>query len=169
MQITEEWLRDKEACESGIDWWLAHGKSTVSETFKVISDVPQNGLWLIENSLDRVQSIKLAIFCAELVGGDCDISRKAIDAAKAVLANDCEETRSAARDAAAAAAYDDEYVAAAVTAVTAAYDDEYVAAAVAIIAAVTAKSARSIATTITARHATYKQIFNYASELTKCK
>ena len=157
MQITEEWLRDKKACESGIDWWLAHGKSTVSETFKVISDVPQYGLWLIENSLDRVQSIKLAIFCAELVGGDCDISRKAIDAAKAVLANDCEETRDAAYDAAydACDAYADW---------SAAYDacDAYAdwSAAYAAYAAAYASAAYTADDTC-------KQIFNYASELTK--
>ena len=142
MQITEEWLRDKEACESGIDWWLAHGKSTVSETFKVIHTVPQNGRWLIENSLDRVQSIKLAIFCAELVGGD----KKAIDAAKAVLANDCEETRDAAY-----AAY------AAVAAADAAAD----------YAAYTADAAAAAAAD--AAYDAYKQIFNYASELTNVK
>ena len=162
MQITEEWLRDKKACESGIDWWLAHGKSTVSETFKVISDVPQNGRWLIENSLDRVQSIKLAIFCAELVANDCDISRKAIDAAKAVLANDCEETRDAAYDAAYAA-----YAAAADAEWSAAYAAYAAAAADADWSAAYAAYAADYAADYAAADATYKQIFNYASELTK--
>ena len=166
MQITEEWLRDKDACEPGIDWWLAHGKSTVSETFKVISDVPQNGLWLIENSLDRVQSIKLAIFSAELVGGDCKI-------AKAVLANDCEETRGAASwsastwstAAAGAASWAAGAASGAITWSAAAAKSN--GAAGAVRSAAGAANAIYATSTSAARHATYKQIFNYASELTK--
>ena len=52
MNITEDWLKEKDACQPGIDWWKECGKPTVSETFSVIHSEPDYGRWLIEYTLD---------------------------------------------------------------------------------------------------------------------
>jgi immunity protein 5 of polymorphic toxin system len=112
MKITKEWLKEKGACSDGKEWFLDQG---IEDPIAGIKNLMKHdkldwGNWLIVRVMTRPQYLAYAIFAAEQVihiyekrYPDNDKPRKAIEATKAVLANDNEKTRFAAADAACAA------------------------------------------------------------------
>lgn len=105
MRVTKEWLKEKEACTEGIEWFLSQ---TETDGIAVVRSLISAGKkewanWTITRILDRKQKIKYAIFAAEQVLGifekknpDDKRPRLAIDAARAVLVKNDAKTRAAA-------------------------------------------------------------------------
>jgi hypothetical protein len=124
MKIDEKWLTEKGACRDGKAWFVDQG---ITEPVAGIRNLLKHdhwdwANWLVVRVLDRPGYIRYAIFAAEQVieifekkYPEDKRPRKAIESARAVLANDTKETRAAAY-----AAYDAAYAAA--YAAYAAYD-----------------------------------------------
>ena len=163
MKITQEWLKEKGACSEGREWFNKCGIVLSIPVLKKLISEDRLGWanWLIVRVMTRPQYLAYAIFAAEQVIDiyekkypNNDKPRKAIEAAKAVLAKDTKETRAAAAAAyaaaAAAAAADADAAYAAAAAADAAYaayaadaaDDAYAAAAADAAAAAAAAAAR---------------------------
>jgi hypothetical protein len=115
MEIDLAWLTEKRACTEGVEWFKEQKKSDAVEVINAL--IEDNELdwanWTIVRVMTRPQYLAYAIFSAEQVLDiyekkypNNDKPRKAIEAAKAVLAKDTKETRTAAAAAAAAAAAD---------------------------------------------------------------
>ena len=105
MIINREWLESHDACNDGKEWFLAQG---ITEPVDGLINLIQNDKlawanWLIVRVMTRRQCLSYAIFSAEQVIHIYEAKhpkelepRKAIEAAKAVLANDTKATRRAA-------------------------------------------------------------------------
>jgi hypothetical protein len=131
--ITVDWLKEKNACSEGIDWYVKHGKK--ENVFDVIKDLKKEkqyqwANWLLSRTFTKLEAVKYAIFAAEQVIGifekkypNDNRPRKAIEAAKVWLKNPNEKNRNGAYAAAAA----DAYAAAAADAYAAAAADAYAA------------------------------------------
>jgi hypothetical protein len=145
MKLTKEWLKEKYACSDGFNWFTKQKETNSTKVLKTL--IEQEKLdwanWLIVRVMTRPQYLAYAIYAAEQVidiyekRNPCnDKPRKAIDAAKAVLANDTKENRAATAAAATAAAdaYADAAAAYAATAAAAAAAAVYAAAAAAYAA-----------------------------------
>ena len=131
MTEVRQFVDKHHACNEGAKWALQY------ETMAEVYDNCQRGDWLLwvlgrAKKINKRQSVRIAIFCAERVLSifeeshpDDDRPRKAIDAAKAYLLYPCQRTKAAAdaaADAAAAAyAYAADAVADAVATAAAAY------------------------------------------------
>ena len=113
MKITLEWLKEKRACGSGVDWCVENKliDLDVSDFLRGLANGNQYqwANWLIVRVMTRPQYLAYAIFAAEQVIDiyekkypDNKKPREAIEAAKKVLENDTKENRDAA-----AAAYAD--------------------------------------------------------------
>jgi len=111
--ITKEWLKANNACASGYKWFVEQDETNTAKVLlKLTAEYRfDDALWVAEHMLNKPQSVKLAIYSAELclpnfesAYPDDDRSRKAIDAAKDYLINPCEKTKSAASAAASEAA-----------------------------------------------------------------
>ena len=112
MELTEEWLKEKGACADGVDWFKSQ---KMREAIPVLCAlIAENKLdwanWTIIRVMSRPQCLAYAIYAAENVieifekkYPNDERPRKAIEAAKKVLANDTKETRSPAYAAAYAA------------------------------------------------------------------
>jgi len=104
--ISRKWLEKENACEEGIQWWEAHGSRSVDATLRRIHEQPAYAGWLVRHLIagDKPIAVRLAVFsarmCLDNYTGDKTPLIMAIEAAEAVLENDCEETRIAARSAA---------------------------------------------------------------------
>ena len=108
MQITKEWLIEKEACEEGLNWFLNQSETDLYKLIdKLIKENHKDWAnWLIVRVMNRQQQLKYAIACAELtlpifekqIPQD-NRPRLAIKATKRVLEDDSEENRDAALDA----------------------------------------------------------------------
>jgi hypothetical protein len=127
MEITDKWLEEKRACAGGRVWFGKQKKSEAVDVLKALikEDQLDWANWTIVRVMTRPQYLAYAIYAADQVIGiyekkypNNDKPRKAIEAAKAVLANDTEETRAAA---AAYASYAAAYAAYAAAAYAAAY------------------------------------------------
>lgn len=112
MQITKEWLIEKEACEEGLNWFLNQSETDLYKLIdKLIKENHKDwAKWLITRVMNRQQQLKYAITCAELVLPIFETkyphelrARAAIEATKRVLEDDSEENRDAAWEAAHAA------------------------------------------------------------------
>jgi len=116
MKITEELLNKWDACDEGITWFMGQNESDGLEIVKDLmgKDATKNDWanWLIVRLMAKPQYVAYAIYAAEQVIGiyeskypDDKRPRNAIEAAKAVLANDtpAASAASAAGDAAWAA------------------------------------------------------------------
>lgn len=112
-ELTVGWLENWDACSDGIAWFKSCGNVNDAEVMESL--LVENKLdwanWLVVRLLVREDAIRYAIFAAEQVIGifesefhDDVRPRRAIDAALAVLNQNNEETRAAARSAADAAA-----------------------------------------------------------------
>ena len=124
MQVTEKWLKEEYVCAEGLDWFLNQSETDLYKLInKLIEEKHENWAnWLITTAMSRQQKLEYAITCAELVLPVFEEEypndgrpRAAIEAAKAVLAEDSEENRKAgyaAADAAWAAACSTGYAAA---------------------------------------------------------
>ena len=108
MKLTTEWLTEQQACQAGMDWF-AH--QTETDSIKVVRKLHTEkrndwANWLIVRLMNRKQQLRYAINAAELAlpwwekqYPDDKSPRLAIEAARAVLANNTKETRAAARSA----------------------------------------------------------------------
>jgi len=117
MLITKQWLKEKSACKTGVDWFTAQKESSGIKVVKKL--VKEKKLdwanWLIVRIMDYKQRVQYAVFAAEQVihiyekkYPDDKRPRKAIEAAKKCINNPSEENKNAAyaaADAAYAAAY----------------------------------------------------------------
>jgi len=113
MKITEKWLDEKKACESGKTWLLAQ---TERNGKKVIKKLIAEGkldwaTWTIVRIMTRPQYLQYAIFAAEQVLPIFEKKypadkrpRQAIEAARVALENDTIKNRRAAAAAGWAAA-----------------------------------------------------------------
>ena len=112
MILTEDWLTEHCACQEGMDWFKDQ-----TDSIKVVKKLHTEARsdwanWLIVRLMNRTQRLKYVINAAELAlpiwekrYPDDKRPRLAIEAARAVLANDTEETRAAARSAAGSAGW----------------------------------------------------------------
>src|SRR3990167_1558038 len=111
MKITNQWLKEQNACKEGVEWFL-NQKETAG--LKVVSKLLKQDRfgwsnWLIVRLMTHKQQIQYAVFAAEKVlsiyekkyPGD-KRHRQAIEAAKAVIQDPSEGNKRAAN----AAAYD---------------------------------------------------------------
>ena len=115
MKVTLDWLKEKNACADGVEWFK---KQNESDSTKLIWKLFESNHatwahWLVIRLMDKMQRIRYAVFAAEQV---IDIfekkypadqrPRKAIEAAKKYLENPSNAAATAAATAAAyAAAY----------------------------------------------------------------
>ena len=69
MEITKEWLRKKEACPEGIDWFITQPETDAESIVEKLLKEKKNEWtnWLIVRLLPHMQQIKYAIFAAEQV------------------------------------------------------------------------------------------------------
>ena len=105
-KITMSFLQSIHACSDGLEYWEEKNKPT--DMFKLIKQCMKDdhfdyANWLIVRCMDSDQYIRYAIYSAkqelpsfETVYPDDKRVRHAINAARAVLRNNTEETRSAA-------------------------------------------------------------------------
>ena len=129
MKITKEWLEEKSACRSGVEWFTTQKESDGVEVVKKLTKKKKLNWanWLIVRIMSYEQYVSYAVFAAEQV---IDIyekkypkdkkPREAIEAAKKCIDNPSEENKKAA----AAAADDAAYAANAATAATDAAKDK---------------------------------------------
>ena len=119
--LTLEKLKELDACQSGIAWFLEQGTNdleVICNSFLEDTEyVDEDGhtcldylIWLLPRLMDKKQYIKLAIYAAEIAlpifenrYPEDDRPRKAIQAAQAYLEDPSEENRKAASAASAAA------------------------------------------------------------------
>ena len=105
MKITMEWLKEKDACVAGVQWFKAQKKTDAIDVLNAL--IKDNQLewanWTIVQVMSRPQYLAYAIFAAEQVIDlfekkypEDSRPRKAIQAAKVVLKNDTAENREAA-------------------------------------------------------------------------
>jgi len=146
VKITLDYLKEKSACQSGIDFVTEKGMLDLEDkdfaTKLVEYEQFDWAYWLLKRLFNKRQSVQMAIFAAEQVIDiyekkypDNKKPREAIEAARKVLENDTEENRNAAYAAAYAAADTaDAAYAAAADAAYAAADDAAAAAAAAYAA-----------------------------------
>jgi len=109
MKLTKEWLNKKGACSSGIKWFISQDETDAGKVMlKLVEEAKGDAaLWVLENKMNKKQSVQLAVFSARLClevfeneFPDDDRPRKAIEAAEAYIKNPCEQTKSAAWSAA---------------------------------------------------------------------
>jgi hypothetical protein len=121
MKITEKWLKEQRACGGGCEWFRKQKETDSVRVLVALTSDNQLSYanWLIVRLLNRKDKIRYAIFAAEQVIGLYEAkhpgdlrSRKAIEAARAVVKNDTKATRAAAAYAADAAADAASYAAA---------------------------------------------------------
>src|SRR3990167_1391554 len=105
MKISEEWLKKNNACSDGVKWFLDQEETDAA---KVALKLLKAGNfdwsnWLLTHVMTHRQKIQYAVFSAEQVieiyekkYPEDQRPRKAIEAVKAVLDHDTEETRTAA-------------------------------------------------------------------------
>ena len=111
-RITKKWLKEKRACQEGIDWFCTLNTTSLIKVLEAARDQNQwqYVTWLMRHTLNKKQSVTLAIFAAESVlhifekkHPNDGRPRKAIEAAKAYLKNPSAKTKKAANYAASAA------------------------------------------------------------------
>ena len=109
--INQQQLEDLNACEDGLNRFITATDNTAYDIDVIDligSDVNTSDLlWLAGKILPKKKIVQFAVDCAESVIHLCDnkeLAQNCIDAAKAVIENDNETTRAAARKAASAAA-----------------------------------------------------------------
>ena len=109
--INKHQIKDFDACEDGLNRFITATDNTAYDIDVIDligSDVNTSDLlWLAGKILPKKKIVQFAVDCAESVIHLCDnkeLAQNCIDAAKAVIENDNETTRAAARKAASAAA-----------------------------------------------------------------
>lgn len=183
MKLTKEWLTAHGACAKGVAWFNAQDESDGTAVVEKL--IAEGKLiwanWLIVRLLDRPGWIRYAVYAAEQVlpifeqrqPAD-DRPRKAIAAARAVLANNTKNTRNAAAHATYAAhdtfAFDAASAASAASAAAYASDATAYASdatAFAFDAAAYASAASDADAAPSARNAMLVKIVRYGIELTE--
>jgi hypothetical protein len=132
MKITKKWLENKNACQNGIDWFIAQSETDAIKIIESLIEQKQFAWanWLIVRVMTYKQRLAYSIFAAELVidiyekkYSDNKAPRQAIDAAKLCLKSPTKNNKSKA-----SAAYDAAYADAAAAAASDAYAAAFVAA-----------------------------------------
>ena len=112
MKITKKWLKEKDACQSGVDWFLKQDKTDSIEVLKELirQDILEDAGWLIVRVMNYKQYVSYAVFAAEQVidifenkHPDDKRPREAIEAAKACVDDPSDENKEIARKVAYAA------------------------------------------------------------------
>ena len=113
MNITKEWLRENNACKSGVKWFLSQDETDAAKIMLKLIECgrPEDFHWIMQKLITtKEQSVMIAVFSAECVidifenkHPDDKRPRKAIDAAKEWIKNPCPKTKSDAAYAAYAA------------------------------------------------------------------
>jgi len=70
MKITKEWLRKKDACPEGYEWWSENCNhlKTIKEQIKVLSEYNfEWAIWVLIKIMNKRQNLRFAIYCAKLV------------------------------------------------------------------------------------------------------
>jgi len=175
MKITNEWLRNHEACTSGYEWSLKQEERELKPFLDALvkSEHWNWANWVIVRCMNKRQKVQYAIFAAEQVINiyekkyqDDKRPREAIDAAKAYLANPCAKTKAAAAAYAAASAAYAAYAAYAAAASAAYADYAYADAAYAAAAyAAYAYADAAYAAAAAARNKMRKTILDYGIQL----
>jgi len=165
--ITKEWLQEKSACASGVDWFDAQKDTDAVKVLKKLIKEDKLGWanWTICRVFDYKQRVQYAVFVAEQT---IDLYEKeypndkrprlAIEAAKRCIENPSKENKAVANAAAYAAAY------AAYAAAYAAYAAAYAANAAAY-AADYAANAADYAVYAAAKKEMKVKILNYGIKL----
>ena len=105
MNITEEWLKGKNACESGRIWWRNQKETDGVKVVKaLIKDKKLDWAnWTIVRLMEYKQYVSYAVFAAEKVIGiyekkypDDKRPRQAIEAAKKCIKNPSQENKNVA-------------------------------------------------------------------------
>jgi hypothetical protein len=109
MNITKEWLLEKDACKGGIKWFLSQDEIDAGKVMLKLIDCDRvaDARWVMRKLIaTKTQAVLIAIFAAEPAIDifenkypDDKRPRKAIEAAKAYIDNPCENTRLAANHA----------------------------------------------------------------------
>jgi hypothetical protein len=206
MKITIDWLIDRRACSDGIDFFKEHfgEEAEHEELINTLLEADNNNVsnndkfnyaaWIIACILDKENSVKLAIFCAELVLPIFEKRfpenmrpRKVLEAAKkyltasarnkdtaAVAAYDAaydvgfnSVTDTAASEAAFATAFAATAAAASDTTYATAYNAAYAATAAANATYVAARASASAASATSDADIVKQKIINYGLELIK--
>jgi hypothetical protein len=101
-EITKEWLRENNACQSGYEWFCNQTDTDCAAVMRKLNDEGRFGdvIWVFRHLANQRQAVLLSIFCAEMILTHYEIRfsentapRQAIDAAKEWLKNPCEGTR----------------------------------------------------------------------------
>ena len=111
MKLTKKWLKNKDACSEGVEWFVEQKERDVAKIIrKLIKDGSEEKLewanWLITRKFIKKQNVAYAIYAAEQViknfedkYPDDKRPREAIQAAKRYLKHPIERNRSAAESA----------------------------------------------------------------------
>lgn len=112
MKITKRWLKSKNACIEGIEWFEQQNSvdSEILFDLAIKSEMFSYINWVLTRKMNRTQLALYTIYAAEKVlknfekeFPDDDRPRKAIEAAKQYLKNPSGKTKAAARSAESAA------------------------------------------------------------------
>ena len=114
-KITIEWLKSKDACHDGLDWFVEQGKEVEPiPLLKLLIEENQIDWanWLLVRVMDYSQYVSYAVFAAEQViknyekqYPDDKRPREAIEASKKCIENPSEENKKEAARAANSASY----------------------------------------------------------------
>lgn len=109
MKITKTWLKNRDACVDGYEWFLAQKTTDFETLFHLAMKAGRypDINWVITKKMNKKQRVQYAIYSAELVLKNFeskypndDRPRKAIEVAKEYLNHPSESARSAASSAA---------------------------------------------------------------------
>ncbi len=105
-QITEKWLREKGACQEGIDWFRECGETQAGKVLVMLVEEEEYSYvgWLLRRLIKtKKQAVEIAVFSARLCLDKFeakhpkdDRARKAIEAAEAYLKRPCARTKASA-------------------------------------------------------------------------
>jgi len=102
MKITKKWLKEKDACEDGYDWFC---KQNETDSIKLIKKLMEENLfryanWLIVNLMEYKQYVAYEVFAAELAlpiyeaqHPDNSVLREAIEAARKCIDDPRDENK----------------------------------------------------------------------------
>ena len=104
MEITKEWLKEKEACSEGLEWFIHQSETDLFKLIdKLIKKRKDWANWLIIKAMNRQQQLQYAIACAKLVLPIFEEKypadarpRDVIEATQKLLTEDSEKNRDAA-------------------------------------------------------------------------
>ena len=66
-----QWLKEKDACSEGFEWWMEHKESDVKKLALKLLKAEHFGWasWMLTKCFDKTQNVKYAVFASEQVIG----------------------------------------------------------------------------------------------------